>query len=240
MVIRSLRLLAAPALVLAGLALQQPAADAAFNISATSGGSAFGNATYSNFDNRTLGNTTQITNNGALQVSFTGSGAFVQNSSQNQYQAPIISGFNNNFFETTTPPATPIADTTTYISSGVGSATLTFLSGPQMYLGLLWGSVDTYNSLTFNLVGGGTQTFTGADIMTAAGSTNTTGTLYVNITSTVAFTSVVASSTRTSFELDNVAYSTSVVPEPSSMALCGIAGVIGMAVARKRAKRVIA
>ena len=39
-------------------------------------------------------------------------------------------------------------DTTTYLTTGIGSVTLT-LPGPEKYFGLLWGSVDTYNTLSF-------------------------------------------------------------------------------------------
>ena len=51
------------------------------------------------------------------------------------------------------------------------------------------------------------------------------GTFYVNITSSESFDKVVATSSQIAFELDNVAYNVSAVPEPSSFILAFIGGV---------------
>ena len=229
---RILRLLAAPALAVSGLALVQPSAEAGMvTFTAATGGSALAGASYSNFDGRTLGSTNQTTASG-LSVAFTGGGAFVQGSVTNQYAAPIISGANNLFFEQN---STPGPDTTTYVSTGVGSTTLTFATGSSSYLGLLWGSVDAYNSLTFNFLDGTTQVVGGSAILSAIGANAGGTTAYVNFTGS-AFSSVVASSTANSFEFDNVA-TTAAVPEPSSLALCGIAGAAGLGMARARRRR---
>ena len=229
-----MRLLLTSGLALAGLAFNQSSAHAAFTITAVAGGSAESGATYSTFDGRALGGAPSTGTNG-LSLTFAGTGGIVNGSATGQYAAPVLSGSNNLFFEPTTPAG---ADTTNYVSTGTGSTTLTFASGPQVYLGLLWGSVDAYNTLTFLGANGGTvASFTGSQILALAG-TNPTGTLYVNFNTTIAFTSVVATSTQNSFEFDNVA--NAAVPEPSSMALCGVAGMIGAIVTRKRARRVIA
>ncbi len=109
-----------------------------------------------------------------------------------------------------------------------GSATLTF-STPQNYLGLLWGTIDPYggmNVLTFydsanNVIG----TIDGGTVLSANSSLNPGDTAYVNITSTIAFSSVVATATPIfpeSFEFDDVAYAP-VVPEPASITLIGLA-----------------
>lgn len=230
---RSLRTLATASLVVAGLAFQGGTARAAFSLSASATGSAQAGATYATLDNLPAAGGTS---NG-LNVAFNGSGAAVTGSVMSQYVAPVLAGANNQFFG----PTYTGTDTTTYASSGTGQTIFTFANGSQNYLGLLWGSVDTYNSLTFfdasnNVLG----TFTGSDVIAAAGGLGATAALYVNINSTIAFSRVVASSGSNSFEIDNVAYAMTAVPEPSSFALCGIAGLIGASVARKRARRTVA
>jgi len=235
MVNRFIRFVASIGLVVAGLAFQGSKAQASFAITATSGGSALGGASYGNLDNLALGSAGGV-DGGGLNVAFIGdSAAAVRGSVPREYSAPILSGANNTFFG---PPATG-ADTTTYASSGTGSVALTFATGAQNYLGLLWGSVDNYNTLSFfdannNSVG----SIRGSAIRELAEDRNPTGTLYVNIVSTLSFTRVVASSTSNSFEFDNVAFAS--VPEPSSLAMCGVAGLIGLAVAKKRVKRTVA
>jgi hypothetical protein len=129
-------------------------------------------------------------------------------------------------------------DNSQYVAvESTGSATLSF-SIPQYYLGLLWGSVDqdNLNFLTFydsanNVIG----TVGGGDIWTQFGNEPPpTGTAYVNITSTTAFSSVVATDPwgiPESFEFDDVAYA-QVVPEPSSLSLLAF-GMFGIALLRR-------
>ena len=209
-------------------------ASAGFTIQSTVGGSASAGASYSNFDSLPLGSAGGTSN--GVGVAFSGTAAAtVEGSVTGQHAAPALSGLNNQFFG----PLYSGPDATHYLSTGTGSVTLTFADGPMHYLGLLWGSIDNYNSLTF--FDGSTElgTITGSEVLSPAnGNTGAVGTAYVNINSTVAFTSVVASSTSNAFELDNVAYAPSAVPEPSSLALCGIAGVAGLVVARVRRKRI--
>jgi hypothetical protein len=114
-----------------------------------------------------------------------------------------------------------------------GSATLSFAT-PQHYLGLVWGSVDPGNSLTFydnanNVIG----TVLGTDVTGVVyDDIGPNSTAYVNIISTTAFSSVVATSTWNSFEFDDVAYAP--VPEPASGVLFS-AGfcIVGFALRRK-------
>jgi hypothetical protein len=70
-----------------------------------------------------------------------------------------------------------LTETTSYFSvqpnggPGVGAdspVTLTFASA-QSSFEILWGSIDNYNSMTFNLTGGGTHTVDGNDIISAIG-----------------------------------------------------------------------
>jgi hypothetical protein len=131
------------------------------------------------------------------------------------------------------------ADTTRYITSGSNTsalgagATFTF-ANDQLYFGLLWGSVDNYNTLTFYNNDVVVGTITGSDVMANPnGNQGAGGTTYVNINSTLAFDKVVATSTSFAFELDNIAFSENRIPEPASLALVGL-GLLGMGAARRR------
>jgi hypothetical protein len=133
------------------------------------------------------------------------------------YVPPYFSGSTAAFFGES--PATGL-DSSQYVAVEVGgSATLSF-STPQNYLGLLWGTIDAGNSLTFydsanNAIG----TVIGTDVPTMIidGWWNPNTTSYVNITSATAFSRVVASTSQNSFEFDDVAYAQ--VPEPASTVL---------------------
>jgi hypothetical protein len=205
-------------------------ARAGITIDASVGGAPTG-VNYANFDSLTLGNTGGTSN--GITVSFTGDAQAVQGSLVNVYAAPYLSNGNGSLFgDSTNGP-----DATTYLSTGIGSVTLS-LPGQEMYIGLLWGSVDSYNTLSLyndsTLVG----TITGTDVTSNAnGDQGMNGTFYVNITSTGSFNEVVASSSQYAFEFDNVAYNPSAVPEPSTFVLAGIAAIggLGVWVRRRRA-----
>lgn len=126
-------------------------------------------------------------------------------------------------------------DTTTYVTTGLGAVTLT-MPGDELYFGLLWGSVDTYNTLSFydgnTLMG----SVSGSDVLASPnGNQGEAGTVYVNLGFDSPFNKVVASSSQYAFEFDNVAFSpTDPVPEPGSLLLLGT-GLIGLGrVWRKR------
>ena len=167
--------------------------------------------------------------------------------------APFLSGDNGNGFGPGGSMQANGADLTPYLTTGTGTVTLTFSSN-QMYIGLLWGSVDTYNTLSFyengTLVGGGPAAdgvnfITGSDVLTSPnGDQGMNGTVYVNINSSVAFNSVVASSSANAFEFDNVAYNASnvaPVPEPSTfvVAAFGALAMIGYGLRAKKGLRSI-
>jgi hypothetical protein len=221
MAYRILRRCAAFGALIVSLAGTNPDARAGgLTVSASVGGAPTG-VSYANFDNLPLGNTGGVS--GGISVSFTGDGQAVQGSQSDVYAAPYLSNGNGTLFGD--PNNGP--DATTYLTTGVGSVILT-MPGQEMYLGLLWGSVDTYNTLSFyegsTLIGSvtGTQVTASAD-----GDQGQNGTFYVNINSTESFNQVVATSSSYAFEFDNVAYNPSSVPEPSSFAL-GIAGFMGL------------
>jgi hypothetical protein len=131
-------------------------------------------------------------------------------------------------------------DTTQFLFAGT-PITLAF-PGPMQYFGILWGSVDPTNSLSFyaqdgTLVG----SVTGSEVAANAnGSWGAEGTVYANFTSSVAFTTVVADGGDSIFEFDNVAYNDSVptassVPEPSTatLELAGLLATLGFARRRR-------
>ena len=196
-----------------GMSSESPAS---LVIDSVVGGQPLATGNYVNFDNLNLGNAGGMS--GGVEVNLTDNGQIVTGAVGGQYAAPFLSNSNGVLFGDANPSG---ADTTQYVSTGsTGSvaeaqAELVF-SGPVQYLGLLWGSVDDYNTLTFTFEDMTTQSITGLDVTAAAnGDQGENGTFYVNITSTQAFTSVVATSSRFAFEFDNVAYGP-VVPEPIS------------------------
>jgi hypothetical protein len=218
--------LAIGALTLAGLS---PIARAGITYDASVGGAPTG-VNYANFDGLPLGAAGGISN--GITVSFTGDGQAVQGSQSGVYAAPFLSNGNGTLFGD--PNNGP--DTTTYLSTGTGSVTLT-MPGQEKYFGLLWGSVDKFNTLSFydgsTLVG----SLTGADVTSGAnGNQGEFGTFYVNINSSESFDKVVATSSQIAFELDNVAYNVSAVPEPSSFILAFIGGVGAVTYKLKRRK----
>ena len=191
---------------------------------------------HQNFDSLTPGNTADVTI-GIMTVKFTaGTSQPVTGASSGVYAAPYLSGGNGTGFG-----AQPNgADTTTYLSTGVGSIELDFTQNLS-YLGVLWGSIDGYNSIAFYDGATLLQSFSGTDILAGAnGDQGVNGTLYVNFNSDTLFNRVVFSSTQNAFEFDNVAYNQTIdhevpAPEPVTLSLFG-AGLAGVGALRRRRK----
>jgi hypothetical protein len=216
------------------------AANAALIVSGSVGGAPTG-VVLDNLDWLALGNAGGVSPQSGATVSFGGTGQAVTGSVVNTYAAPFLSGSNGNGFGNPIGTNQPDGvDATTYITSGsTGSVAGSFAqillpdnaAGGYLYFGLLWGSVDDYNTLSFyngdTLIG----TVTGADVAASPnGDPGVNGTLYVNITSTERFNRVVASSTEFAFEFDNIAFN---VPGPATLGLLGL-GLVGLGFARRR------
>jgi len=251
---RFLSRLATAAAVVVGLAGVSTEAQAGLSISSVVGGGPVSGGNYVNFDDVTPLNTTPLTfstgvrdqsgnlQSGTVTLTVSPDSQAVQGSVSGQYAAPFLSGGNGVLFQN--PPADG-QDSTTYITTGstgfagTASSSLDFSAfGSQTYLGILWGSVDNYNTLSFyngsTLVGSITGTQVNAF---ANGDQGANGTYYVNINLTGgdSFTKVVATSTQYAFEFDNVAIAT---PEPTTvvMAFTGF-GFLGLNEIRRRMRR---
>ena len=205
-----------------------------FTIGGAVGGAPTG-ANYLNFDDLSLGaqaGTTTAGPTGSATVTTWPDAQAVRGALSGKYAAPFLSGGNGAGFGNANG-----ADTTTYLTSGItpGGVSLAF-AGDQQYFGLLWGSIDLYNTLSFydgaTLLG----SVTGGQVLAGAnGNQGINGTLYVNINTDVGFNRVVATSSSYAFEFDNVAYLASNVPDGGS--LIGVFGLalVGMAgIARRR------
>jgi hypothetical protein len=170
-------------------------------------------------------------------LALTGNAYVTSGTTQGSYTAPYYSGSTAAYFGES--PATG-ADATPYIAVQTGGmATFTF-STPQNYFGILWGSIDAQNTLTFyNSSDSVIGTVTSAQLTGySLNSSGAAGTVYANISSSAPFSSVVVTTSGAqgdfNFEFDDVAIAN--VPEPTSLGLLatGIA-VAGFVIRRKKA-----
>ena len=117
------------------------------------------------------------------------------------------------------------------------------------YFGLYYGSIDTYNDLTFyNANGGVIATVTGTSLIqqfkgTSGNQQADSSNIYVNLYFDPAeqFTSFAFSTSGIAFEMDNLAIGYNVgrnsVPEPATMALAGVALAAVVALRRRKLVR---
>ena len=136
---------------------------------------------------------------------------------------------------------TDVAASGNYFSTGLGTITYTF-STPQTSLALLWGSIDTGNSLTFN--NSSNYVVTGTAVQAAAGTIGGNGfqgpggSAYVVVNTTTPFTMITATSNVVSFEFAGLAASTTpftTTPEPSSIMLLGLGiGLVAFSIRRRK------
>ena len=139
--------------------------------------------------------------------------------------ALLVSGSGSGF-------AAPFGDTTTYATIGTSptpqTTTLTSLGAGNNYIGLYWGSIDTYNNIQITDVMGGVYNINStnfAQLSPSNGDQGVLGSKYVNIFSSLAIANVVFSSTSQAFEFDNL--TVAAVPEASTWAMM-ILGFLGL------------
>jgi len=144
----------------------------------------------------------------------------VQNSLSSEYAAP----FN--------PPGSPLGsqEATPYLSVYSGGTAIFNLNSATNYFGLQWGSVDTYNSLSFyDHSGALIGTVQGAEVIGLgglnAGDWGVSGTAYADISSTDPIWKVIASSSGNSFEFDNVRVAQTPLPAALPMFGAVLAGL---------------
>ncbi len=143
------------------------------------------------------------------------------------YAAPIIDSNGDHFAGT-------------YLSTGTGTITFTFAT-PQTHFGLLWGSVDASNVITFSGGNTATTSFSGALLNTistpgfvgAVGDQGYGGSEYVQFSDTGNFTTVTLTSGQISFE--SADFTTTATPEPAFLGLVGSGLVLmGGIISRRR------
>jgi hypothetical protein len=163
---------------------------------------------------------------------FSGNAAVVTGSLVNQYAAPYASGDEGSWFGGGNGPVTG-----DYLTAGDdlavgGSGISVSFALPQEAFGVLWGSIDSYNSIGVyegsTLLGTVTQT---PPMPSAPGYQGEGGSAYVEVTSSTPFDRLVFTSDGYAFEFTDFTHEAvpvpradliAAVPEPGSLAILGV------------------
>jgi hypothetical protein len=143
----------------------------------------------------------------------------------------LVSGLSAQPFKGSSQTAASMANDS-WLSINTGqTSTLSFAAAS--YVGFLWGSIDTYNTVRFYNGASLLDTFTGSSLPPASGFQGQATYFGYNAAS---ITSVQFSSSGTAFEVDNVSITPAPVPEPETYALmlAGL-GAVGFIARRRRA-----
>jgi PEP-CTERM motif len=213
-------------------------ANAALTVFSSIGGSPSG-VVYENFDTAPLGVVTNFALPSGIVLTTTPNAEIAQVPNvPGIYAAPFVSAGQGVPFGDLS--MIDHQDTTHYVSAGTSVASILF-PGEMHYVGMLWGSVDQYNTLSFYNAGTLIGSIVGNDVLVGAnGSQTLGGTVYANIGSTLAFDEIRLTSSQFAFEMDNLSFNPAIpsqlggpVPEPSAIVLWGL-GTLGLVGARKR------
>jgi hypothetical protein len=137
-----------------------------------------------------------------------------------------------------------------YLSIEQGTYSLTFGSGIQFF-SFVAGTIDTYNTLTLNFVGGSSLVLAGAQITTgmtstavnafatnSAGNSQTSGRVTYDFQGGAGLLSATFGTTQAAFEIDDIV---TAVPEPAAWALMILGfGVVGGQLRSRRRRTTVA
>lgn len=145
----------------------------------------------------------------------------------------IVSGFSSGQYAA---PYFAPSDTTKYLTVGAyagqsGNTATLNLGASANYFGLFWGSIDTYNTISFLMGNTVVGSYSGSQIVSATaaalaangGQRQWSSNRYINFDfGTAKFDKVVMKSTNMAFESDNHAFRKILVPEPATLLLMAL------------------
>ena len=172
-----------------------------------------------------VGATTIDFNSGCGYASCLGDFALVTGSESGKYAQPL--GVNSQYLSVPNPSPT------------TQSATFS-LGGTANYFGLFWGSIDSYNFISFYLNNALVASYSGSDIVGQFADGNQlsfSSNRYINFDfGSSAFDSVKLASTGFAFESDNHAFKKIVSVNEPATALLFLLGLVGLGLARRQVR----